>query len=74
MVNDPQELILEHLKAIRASQDETREDIRELKSRVTLVEKGMAKVQEAVAGVNGRIDRVEVRLDRIEKRLDLVEA
>jgi len=43
-----------------------RDDVRDLKVRVTAVEEGLA-------GVNRRIDRLEARLDRIDRRLELVD-
>jgi len=43
-----------------------RDDVRDLKVRVTAVEEGLA-------GVNRRIDRLEARQDRIERRLELVD-
>ncbi len=43
-----------------------RDDVRDLKVRVTAVE-------EALAGVNRRIDRLEAWQDRTERRLELVD-
>jgi hypothetical protein len=66
MADEPDSLVLAMLRRIDANVAETREDIRDLKGRMTHVEEGLA-------GVNRRIDRVELRLDRIERRLDLVD-
>jgi hypothetical protein len=67
MADEPDNLMLVMLRRIDSTVAETREDIRELKVRMTHVEEGLA-------GVNRRIDRVELRLDRIERRLDLADA
>jgi predicted nucleic acid-binding Zn-ribbon protein len=60
-------IVLEHLRHIRAVVDETRLDIKELKTRVGFLE-------QQYANVSNRIDRVEDRLERIENRIGLVEA
>jgi hypothetical protein len=74
MSDDPANLVLEHLRAIRASQDATREDIREIKGRLVVLEGAFATLSAAYGSVSSRLDRIEVRLDRIERRLGLVEA
>jgi hypothetical protein len=63
---EPHELILDHLRAIRGVVEATREDVRDLKVRMTSVEEGLA-------GVNRRLDRIDARLDRAEVRLELTE-
>jgi hypothetical protein len=74
MSDDTSNLVLEHLRAIRASQDATREDIREIKTRLVVLEEGFGTLSRAYGSVSSRLDRIEVRLDRIELRLGLVEA
>ena len=59
--------VLEHLRAIRAGQEAMREDIREIKTRLGILE-------QQYASLSSRIDRIEIRLDRIERRLGLIEA
>ena len=66
MSDEPESLILRSLRRIEAGLDVLREDMREVKTRLALLE-------QQVALVSTRIDRVELRLDRIERRLDLVE-
>jgi uncharacterized coiled-coil protein SlyX len=51
----------------------SREDMRELKVRMTSVEHGLAAFNQTLALQSRRIERVEVRLERIEGRLDIVE-
>ena len=50
-----------------------REDIGELKVRMTSVEEQIGFLHTAVAGVNRRMDRFEDRMGRVEKRLGLVD-
>ena len=59
-------ILLEHMKAIRASQDNQAVDVRDLKRRMTSLEEGQVSIQR-------RLDHFDDRLARIEKRLDLVE-
>ena len=59
-------LVLEHLRHIRGAVDDTREDMREVKSRLGLLE-------QQYAIISGRLDRLTDRVERIERRLDLVE-
>ncbi|MEM7427817.1 MAG: hypothetical protein AAF441_17115 [Pseudomonadota bacterium] len=60
-------LILEHLRAIRATQDSHGDDLREIKGRL-----GVLEQQYAI--MSNRLDRVDGRINRIEKRLDLQDA
>ena len=59
-------LVLAHLRHIRGAVDDTREDMREVKSRLGLLE-------QQYAIISGRLDRLTDRVERIERRLDLVE-
>ena len=74
-------LVLEHLRHIRAVVDATRIDMHDLKHRVTAVEIGLAGIRREVAQVgenvalfSARFDRLEDRVERIERRLDIVPA
>jgi hypothetical protein len=67
VADQPDNLVLVHLRRIDEKLDRLIDEVRDLKVRMTGVEEGMA-------GVNRRIDRFDMRLDRIERRLDLVEA
>jgi hypothetical protein len=70
-------LVLEMLRAIRASQARMEEDIRELKHRMSTVEQQAAQMLASemshYAGVASRLERIE-RIERIERRLDIVPA
>ena len=60
-------IVLEHLRAIRATQDRHSDNLREIKGRLGILE-------QQYASVSNRLDRVDDRISRIEKRLELVEA
>ncbi len=59
-------LILEHLRAIRASVDRLVDDMQEVKGRLGILE-------QQYASISTRLDRIDERVTRIEKRLGLVE-
>jgi hypothetical protein len=67
MADEPQNLVLEHLRYIRGAVDGLREDVHEVKARLGLVE-------ETCASLSRRLDRLDDRIDRIERRLDLTPA
>jgi predicted nucleic acid-binding Zn-ribbon protein len=67
MTNGTDNLVLEHLGAIRATVEALREYNREIKTRFGILE-------QQYASLSSRIDRIEIRLDRIERRLGLIEA
>ena len=57
------ESILQHLRAIDAKLEGVAKDVREIKTRVGMLE-------QQYASVSTRIDNIDARLDRIEHRLD----
>ncbi|MBC7283339.1 hypothetical protein [Hoeflea sp.] len=59
-------LVLEHLRAIRATQDKHSEDLREIKGRLGIIEM-------QYANLSNRLDRMDERVSHIEKRLGLVD-
>ena len=67
MTVETENLVLEHLRYIRGDVDDLREDNREIKTRLGILE-------QQYASMSNRIDRIEGRLDRIEKRLELADA
>jgi predicted nucleic acid-binding Zn-ribbon protein len=60
-------IVLEHLRAIRATLERHSDDLLEIKGRLGILE-------QQYASISTRIDRMDDRVARIEKRLDLVEA
>ena len=73
-------LIIEHLKALRAGQDRIETDVRELTHRVGRVEIGIAGLrrdlshyEEGTAEQSVRMDRLNERIERVERRLEIAE-
>jgi hypothetical protein len=67
-------LVLEHLRRIRASQERTELDMAELKARASGLEQVTGQILTLMGTLNQRMDRFDERLGRIERRLDLAEA
>ncbi len=72
MIEHVENLILEHLKAIRSDISIIKMQIGELTARVTSLENHVAIIVGDILRMNARFDQLEVRIDRIERRLDLV--
>ncbi|MCI0668716.1 MAG: hypothetical protein L0Y43_11760 [Methylococcaceae bacterium] len=79
MTDNIENLILEHLRAIRAEMGSTKDDLREIKSRVTTLEAGQATIIQQIGHLTGmaaeqhvRYDRLLERIERLERRLDIV--
>ena len=71
-------IIIEHLKALRNElkdfRQETREELQTIKIRLNSIERGLAGTHDDSVVLQTRLDRVDGRIDRIEKRLDLTVA
>ena len=67
-------LILEHLRAIRGTLDRHSDDLREIKERLGILETGVGNLGAQYASLSTRLDRMDERVARIERRLDLAEA
>ncbi len=65
-------IVLEHLRHIRAKLDAVDIRIDDLTARVSRIEEGIGLVVQTMAVINRRLDRHDERLSRIERRLDLV--
>jgi hypothetical protein len=74
MTDETANLILEYLRNIRSDTTAIRNDVDDLKLRMTAVEHHLGQQQVQLAAINGRIDRLDERVGRIERRLELVEA
>jgi predicted nuclease with TOPRIM domain len=59
--------VLENQRHIRGAVDGLRDDMREVKGRLGILEN-------QYASVSSRIDRLDARIERIEQRLELIEA
>ena len=64
---DSDNIVLEHLRHIRGAVDGLRDDMREVKSRLGILES-------QYANLSNRLDRVDGRIERIEQRLNLTDA
>ena len=80
MADSIENLILEHLRAIRADIGGIKEDMREIKQRLTSLETAVVGLRRDNANLYGdvidqqaRYDRLVERVERIERRLDLAE-
>jgi len=67
-------LVLEHLRHIRAAVDVTNQKLTELTFRVGMLESNIAALQGQYAHVSTRIDHMDARLEKIERRIGLIEA
>ena len=66
-MTEAESLVLEHLPHIRGAVDGLREDMREVKGRLGILEN-------QYASLSSRVDRIDGRIERIEQRLELIEA
>ncbi|PWG61447.1 hypothetical protein [Sediminicurvatus halobius] len=78
MPDSVENLLLEHLRVIRSDLSAMKEDLREVKQRITSVESGVAGLRRDSAQVyadtvdqHGRYDRLLERIERIERRLEI---
>ena len=74
MTAESESQILEILKRIQADLADVKQDIRDLKMRVGILEGHMSGLVAAQHLTNERLDRTDERIARIERRLDLVDA
>jgi len=74
MAEAPTNIILEHLRAIRAETENMALDIAELKQRMGLLERRVAHLFGQYAILFNRTGRIDARLERIGRRLDLVDS
>jgi hypothetical protein len=75
-MSDPVDnLVIEHLSAIRTELREVRDEQPEQRVRLVAIERTVAHIErdnaEFRAEIGGRFDRIHDRLDRIESRLEL---
>jgi hypothetical protein len=74
MPDEPDNLILQHLRAIRGDVEAMRNTLAEHTGRLGRLERAIADVGVQLADHSVRFDRVNTQLDRIDRRLGLVEA
>ena len=80
MAEDASNLVLEHLRAMRADMQEMKEMLREHGHRLTRIEASIASLRreqagdaENVAHLEARIDRLTDEIARIKRRLEIVD-
>ncbi|MBT9369481.1 hypothetical protein [Rhizobium sp. CSW-27] len=80
MAEDINNLVLEHLRAVRGDIRDMREILREQGSRLTRIELGLAVLRrdqgtdaEGVAEMGLRLDRLTDKIHRIGRRLDITD-
>ena len=81
MAPEIENLLLEHMRAIRAQLDDLARGLSELRARVSSIEHHLATIDHHLANMQGdiavihqRLDDQGTRLDRIERRLELTSA
>ena len=74
MAKEPDNLILEHLRAIGKVQDRHTQAFADVQLRLSGIESHMAGFQISEVRQNSQLDQPRERLDRIEKRLELVDS
>jgi predicted nuclease with TOPRIM domain len=73
-MTDTDNIILEHLRALRADLAELKNDMRDVKARLGSIENYIAILHGDQARSGGRIDDLVMRVERLEKRTGLIEA
>ena len=74
MAPEVENLLLEHMRAIRAQLDDLSRGLGELRGHVSSMERHLANVQTDIAMTHQRLDDQGEQLDRIERRLELTRA
>ena len=81
MTESVENLVLEQLRIIRADLASVKDDTREIKTRLAVVESGIASLRRdngdfatTQAAQHLAYDRLAERVERIERRLDLADA
>ena len=73
MADEPENIVLHYLRRLDTKLDGVAADVREMKERLSSVEKQVAGVRVDFADLRADFVRVEHRLDRVANRLERVE-
>jgi predicted nuclease with TOPRIM domain len=73
MAEEPDHIVLHDLRRLDDKVDALREDNREIKQRLGILEQRYVLLEQQYASLSSRMDRIEMRLGLLETRLDLVE-
>jgi hypothetical protein len=68
------DLLMQMVQKVLDAQRESREDIREIKTRLGRLESDVASLHVFLAEQSVRLDRFSDRLERVERRLDIADA
>ena len=67
-------LVLENLRAIRGDISLIKDDVREVKNRVTTLESGQATMMQQVGHLAGSLAQQQVSFDRLGERVERIES
>ena len=73
MTDDTTNIVLEHLRHIRARVDGLTDDMRQVILRLGAIERHVAGLHISDVSQNAEIDMLKTRLDRVERRLELAD-
>jgi hypothetical protein len=68
------DLLMQMVQRVLDAQRESREDIREIKTRLGRLESDVASLHVFLAEQSVRLDRFSDRFERVERRLDIADA
>lgn len=74
MTENVENLVLEHLRAIRATLEQQGERLDRIEIRMGSLEQYQALFHQDLVTANVRLDQIAKRVERIERRLDLVDS
>jgi tetrahydromethanopterin S-methyltransferase subunit G len=73
MTDETTNIVLEHLRHIRARVDGLTDDVRQVILRLGAIERHVAGLHISDVSQNAEIDMLKTRLDRVERRLELTD-
>jgi hypothetical protein len=73
MADTTDNLVLEHLRHIRAKVDRTDQRLDSVEMRIGAIERILSGHHVSEFNQNEELDRLKLRMDRVEKRLQLVD-
>ena len=73
MTGSENNLVLEHLRAIRATVERTERELGDVRRRVGSVEQHLATIDQHLANLQGDVANVHLRLDHHTERLARIE-
>jgi hypothetical protein len=74
MITEAENVVLEILKRMQADMGEIKNDVGDMRLRMTATEEHLSTLVMSTAGINHRLDRFSTRVERIERRLDPTDA